>query len=114
MSKHTTLPMPVTGTTNSHVSRGTVRPWGNWNRHKKRRIPSRIRTVGRLARALRRIHLQATRSLNLVNHIAYPDQSNVRWDWVDHKNKILDAAVLRNEALFGNDWRTTREVQVQP
>lgn len=52
MSKHTTNPR-CTWQLRSHTMPGNVP--GNWNKHKHRRIPSRIRTVGRLARALRRL-----------------------------------------------------------
>ncbi len=57
MSKHTTLPNygGIDSCRNSHTKRRDEYPVGNWNRHKKRRIPSRVRTVGRHARAMRRL-----------------------------------------------------------
>lgn len=56
MSKHTTHPLPVRKvlTSNSHAAIYGNQTMGNWNRHKKRRIDSRMRTKGRNDRWWRR------------------------------------------------------------
>ena len=55
MSKHTTCPIAAAYNRksvikNSHVNDWSNYPVGNWNRHKKRRIDSRLRSKGRRKR----------------------------------------------------------------
>lgn len=66
MSKHTTKPWAIPlRCINSHVLGHTTSheydhmgrsdyPCGNWNKHKKRKVPSSMRTAGRRARYERR------------------------------------------------------------
>ncbi len=57
MSKHTTHPhiqMDGIGIHNSHVDYYSNVQFGNWNRHKKRKVPSHRRTGGRVRRWISR------------------------------------------------------------
>lgn len=65
MSKHTTRPVYVTGF-HSHTCDVVAYPVGNWNSHVKRRVDSRLRTPGRMARFLKRHGCYPFESQDLV------------------------------------------------
>jgi len=61
MSKHTSRPSTVRRIVlgkryyfNSHVHGYDEYPCGNWNKHKKRKVPSSMRTAGRRKRSILR------------------------------------------------------------
>jgi len=93
MSKHTTAPkIKMRGTSvNSHVLNLQAYPIGNWNRHKKRRIPSRIRTPGRMLRSLTRL-TKAT----VVNYFTVKEKYRAH---VDHVEAVLSGPMPRDQIV---------------
>jgi hypothetical protein len=56
---------------------------GHWNRHKKRRIPSSLRTAGRRARSVDRILVRNAYALEIDR------------DQIDKLNAIFDASISK-------------------